>query len=216
MLPAFSRYLILLLFPAQLSIIYNDPIKTALDTEVVLSALLVVLLTISWVYLYRRNRGLFFWCSLIPIGLLPVSNIIPLVTLMNDRYLYFPMLGFAAIVAHLLIFEPGVRPSRQLVSLRLVFFSVLLALSAVTWKRIDVWQDSETLWSDAVIKSRDGFRYGPDNNFIAESYAEAFHILGYQAEQCGKIQAARNYYLKALAWDPLYSGSADTTWPASM
>lgn len=203
MLPTFSRYLILLLFPAQLSIIYNDPIKTALDTEVVLSALLVATLTVSWVYLYRRNRGLFFWCSLIPIGLLPVSNIIPLVTLMNDRYLYFPMLGFAAIVAHLLILEPGVRPLRQLVSLRLVFFSVLLALSAVTWKRIDVWQDSETLWSDAVIKSRDGFRYGPDDNFIAGAYGESLHILGYQAEQCGNIQAARNYYLKALAWDPL-------------
>lgn len=203
MLPIFSRYVVMLLAPAQLSIIYNDPIKTAVDTEVILSALLVVLLTISWVYLYRRNRGLFFWCSLIPIGLLPVSNIIPLVTLMNDRYLYFPMLGFAAIVAHLLISEPGDRPSRQLASLRIVFFSVLLALSAVTWKRIDVWQDSGTLWRDAVIKSRDGFRYGPDSNFIAGAYAESLLILGYQAEQCGEIRAARNYYLKALAWDPL-------------
>ncbi|MFZ2948706.1 MAG: glycosyltransferase family 39 protein, partial [Desulfuromonadaceae bacterium] len=203
MLPTFSRYLILLLVPAQLSIIYNEPIKTVLDTEVILSALLVVILTISWVYLYRQNRVIFFWCSLIPIGLLPVSNIIPLVTLMNDRYLYFPMLGFAAIVAHLLISEPGIRPSRQLIPLRIVYCAVLLALSAVTWKRVDVWQDSVTLWSDAVIKSRDGFRYGPDDNFIAGAYGEALHILGYQAERCGSIQAARNYYLKALAWDPL-------------
>lgn len=138
MLPVFSRYLILLLVPAQLSIIYNSPIITTLDTETALSVLLIVILIASWVYLYRRNRGLFFWSSLIVIGILPVSNIIPIETLMNDRYLYFPMIGFAALVAYIPNFNSGISSMRHALPLRIAFIAALLSLSAATWKRIDV------------------------------------------------------------------------------
>ena len=46
MLPVFSRYLIMLFVPARLSIVYNGPVRTALDTECVLSALLIAILVI--------------------------------------------------------------------------------------------------------------------------------------------------------------------------
>jgi Tfp pilus assembly protein PilF len=57
------------------------------------------------------------------------------------------------------------------------------------------------IWEDAIVKSRDGFRYGNNNNQIAEAYAEALSCQGYLAERGGKISAARDYYFKALGWD---------------
>lgn len=203
MLPVFSRYLILLLFPAQLSVIYNGSIRTAPDSEVVLSALLLIIFMAAWVHLYRRNRGLFFWGSLFIIGLLPVSNIIPIVTLMNDRYLYFPMLGFAAFIAHLPTLESGGTLSlRYLVSQRVLFLTVMLALSALTWNRIDVWNDSVALWGNTLVTAQEGSWYAYNPNFVCGAYADALSRRGNQAQKEMKFFDARSYYLKALAYDP--------------
>jgi tetratricopeptide (TPR) repeat protein len=104
--------------------------------------------------LYRHDRRLGFWVALFFIALLPVSQIVPLFTLMNDRYLYFPMLSVAAIAGSVATHlqrrwtaYPG------LVSLLLAL--PLIALSIVTYNRADVWRNSVTLWSDAVLKVKD-------------------------------------------------------------
>ncbi|HEY5976088.1 MAG TPA: hypothetical protein VIU41_15245, partial [Geobacteraceae bacterium] len=92
MLPVFVRYLGLLVWPSRLSAIYQPPLKTAMDGEVVASALLLGLFVLAGWLLWRRRRDSFFWYALFFVGLLPVSHLVPLTTLMNDRYLYFPML----------------------------------------------------------------------------------------------------------------------------
>lgn len=201
MLSIFSNYMILLLFPARLSMIYITPVRTSLDSGIVLSALLVVVFVFASIYFYRCNRRIFFWGFLFFIGFLPVSNIIPMITLMNDRYLYFPMLGFAALIAHVPIFERGQLPLRQFMLSRALFIALLLGLSAVTWQRIDVWRNSVALWGDAVMKAEDGYRYGQEKNFIVEGYAEALTKLGDEAKRKGNISEARYYYLHALAYD---------------
>jgi tetratricopeptide (TPR) repeat protein len=202
MVPVFSKYLVLLFAPFQLSIIYNGPIKTAFDMEVVLSLLVISLCLAAWLRTYRHNRSLFFWCSLFVLGLLPVANIIPIVTLMNDRYLYFPMLGFAAFIGHLPIFAAGNRVIGRVAALRALFAAFLLMLTVITWRQIDVWQDSITLWTDAVTRAKAGSWYLQDSNFIKSALAEALTRRGFQAEQNGSITEARRYYVKALAYDP--------------
>jgi Tfp pilus assembly protein PilF len=87
-------------------------------------------------------------------------------------------------------------------AVRVLFVAFLLALSMATWKRIDVWKDSITLWTDAVMKAPEGSWYLQDTHFIHSALAEALTRRGYQAEQNGKIEEAQYYYLKALGYDP--------------
>ena len=202
MAPVFSRYLLLLLVPAQLSIIYNGPVRGALDTEIVLSLMLMVILIGGCGYLYRRNRNLCFWGSLFLIGLLPVSNIIPMMTLMNDRYLYFPLLGFAALITHLPVFEHAANRVCRPVVVNIIGICAVVALSSISWQRIDVWRNSVTLWSDAVDTAPDGTWYGPYRDYIAETLAESLCVTGYKRQLAGDIPEARSYYLRALSYDP--------------
>jgi 4-amino-4-deoxy-L-arabinose transferase-like glycosyltransferase len=102
MLPVFVRYLGMTLWPTNLSPVYSPFIKTGFDLEVAASGLLLVLVVGLGIFLYHRKRDLLFWLLLFFIGLLPVSQIVPLVTLMNDRYLYLPMIGASAFLAHFL------------------------------------------------------------------------------------------------------------------
>jgi hypothetical protein len=101
MLPVFIRYVKLIFWPADLSAVSAPAIKTGIDIEVALAALLLSLIMALGIFLYHRKRDLLFWLVLFFIGLLPVSQIVPIVTLMNDRYLYFPMLGAAAFIVNI-------------------------------------------------------------------------------------------------------------------
>lgn len=152
MLPVYVTYLRMLVWPANLSVVYTPQIRTTVDPAVVAAALILLLLVALAVKLYRRNRGLFFWAAAIPIGLLPVSQVIPLVTLMNDRYLYFPILGVAACCGYLRErilswVAAGVRP--VVVSACALLLAVYGFLS---FQRAKVWQNSSVLWEDATAK----------------------------------------------------------------
>lgn len=82
MLPVFSRYLTLLICPIGLSAIYNSAIKSVPDLTIVLSGTVFVLFIVAWLRLWHHHRSHFFWLTLFMIGLLPVSNIIPIVAMM--------------------------------------------------------------------------------------------------------------------------------------
>ncbi len=151
MLPVMMRYLAFIVWPANLSALYAPVIKTEIDWSVAGAALCaVMLLLIGW-QLYRRNRQLFFWYTLFFVGLLPVSQIIPLVTIMNDRYLYFPMLGAAAFIAWPAR-KVAVAPlqSRTILLGAVALFAISLPLLSA--RRAVVWSNAMTLWSDAVAK----------------------------------------------------------------
>jgi protein O-mannosyl-transferase len=155
MLPVFIRYLLLVVWPANLSAFYDPPIKTHFDTEVLLAACLLGLLACAGAILYRKRADLFFWLVLFGVALLPVSQIVPIVTLMNDRYLYFPMLGAAALLASAVLGD--VTWDRLIHSIKympafLVSLLIIGACIGATLHRIPVWQDSYTLWGDAAVK----------------------------------------------------------------
>lgn len=152
MLPVYVTYLRMIVWPAGLSVVYAPPIRTSPDPEVLGAALILLALAAGAVWLHRRNRGLFFWLAAIPVGLLPVSQIVPLVTLMNDRYLYFPMLGVAACGGYLLETIRSRANSGKRMAATVAGALLVIVCGALSLNRAGVWQNSYLLWKDGTTK----------------------------------------------------------------
>jgi hypothetical protein len=206
MLPVFARYLALFFWPEGLSAIYAPTIKTGIDTEIVLAAMLMLMLVAAGVCLYRRRRDLFFWFALFFVGFLPVSQIIPMCTLMNDRYYYFPMLGMAALCGGIIAsLGSSGRPFRRNLAVVPVLFA-LVTLPFLSWQRTAVWQDAISLWSDVTLKDSDG-AYGGYASFAQDALAAACFQKGKMLQNAGRDDDALAYYQKALSADPFLPGA---------
>lgn len=153
MLPVLAEYLRMLVWPSHLSVVYMPDLKQQVDGTVAGAAFLLILVSCAGVYLFRRQRPLFFWFALFWIGLVPVSQIIPIATLMNDRYLYFPLLGAAAMAGCGVTAGWSSTSTGKGKGLLLACAGLLvLSLAVAAQQRTDVWQDEISLWSDAAHK----------------------------------------------------------------
>lgn len=163
MLTVFCRYLWMLVWPAGLSAMYDPAIHTTPDFAVIAAASVFIAIGVAVWLFFKRDRRLCFWVFFFFVALLPVSQIIPLVTLMNDRYLYFPMIAIAA------LFGVGASYARERVGQGAVaVVAIVLCLCAATsFQRAAVWHDPLTLWSDAVEKS-------PGSSYSWSSLAEVY------------------------------------------
>lgn len=188
MLTVFARYAGMLFWPAKLSAYYYIPVKTGIDLAVALSGAGIIALFAGLFHLFRKDRPLFFWAALIPVGIVPVSQIIPLATLMNDRYLYFPLLGFSVLfMSYVMACADWLCAQKKMAGTLLMVCFTLVPLSLLSWQRSYVWFDSITLWSDAVDKSP---------NFV--TYAG----LGNALYQVDRIDEAVRMYEKSLRLEP--------------
>lgn len=189
MLPVLVRYLTMVVWPANLSAYYNPPIKTQIDSEVAWAAVLLVFLCFIGVMLSRRNRQMFFWFAFFFICLIPVSQIIPIVTLMNDRYLYFPMLGAAVFLGSGLFRDvtwAELFSSKRYLPAAMCSILTIGTCSAVTLHRIPFWQNSFTLWSDAVKKA-------PNVAVTHEGFGEGLLDQGRIDEAITEFKIALNF-----------------------
>ncbi|GFE62168.1 O-GlcNAc transferase [Geobacter sp. AOG2] len=154
MLPVLTRYMQTLVWPSNLDLnsVYIFYIKYRIDRDVVVALLLVLTLSIAGIYLLRRDRRLFFGFSLFFLGLVPVSQIVPLATLMNDRYLYFPMLGAAWILGGLLSRCNDAFTQNKINPALVLIACILIPCTLVSRERTAVWKNAITLWSDVVKK----------------------------------------------------------------
>jgi tetratricopeptide (TPR) repeat protein len=94
----------------------------------------------------------------------PVSNIIPISTMIADRYMYLPGV---AIFAALALCVPRKRWPIAAV--------VLMILAGLTMARNRVWQNSVTLWGDSVAR-------GPNNPIAHNNYGMALKEVGREDE----------------------------------
>ncbi len=194
MLPIFVRYLGLTLWPTNLSAVYSPTIRTGMDLEVAASALGLLLVASFGIFLLLRKRDRFFWFLLFFLGLLPVSQIVPFVTLMNDRYLYLPLMGASAFLADSL----SIAVNKNSAWKKLLKTTVILGFAAFlfhsllsTIERIPVWQNDHTLWQDAIYKV-------PNSPKAHYQYAHAL-------ESEGNIREAIKEYEMGLELSPLPS-----------
>jgi len=188
MFTVYKEYLFNLFWPLHLSAVYEVDIKTAIDAEVIWSFVLLFV-TFATLWLHRRGerRSAVFWLALFFLGFAPVSQIIPINTLMNDRYFYFPLLG-GAVYLPLLLKSIGNRMNIGEKIPAGVVVVCLLLLMPVAWKQAGLWSDSVTLWEDTVKQQ-------PNS-------AMAWKMLGNSYRKSGNIQAAIDGYLRSLAINP--------------
>lgn len=188
MLTVLVLYLKLLIWPADLSALYMPSMKYGIDGAVAGSIVLSALLIAAGIYLYRKKRDLFFWFILFFICLLPVSQIVSLVTLMNDRYLYFPMLGAASFYG-ILAFPPAGASRDSLKKYTAILLCLLVTpLPWLSWQRTAVWSNDVSLWTDTSRKT-------PGSTLVWIS-------LGMSYLDAGRSDEAVSAFQKALSLDP--------------
>ena len=149
------RYLINMIFPFRLKVMYDE--QTSMTVCVI--CLLLVLLMAGAILLFKKREqdeltlsG--FWFLLF---LIPVINIVPLVsnTLIADRYAYFSLMGFSLALAWLLC-----RFSAQIGSACAAV--ICLAFIPVDVIQSGVWKDEVTLFS-RMAKDAPQMSIGPHN-----------------------------------------------------
>jgi len=195
MLPVFCRYLRLLLWPSGLTVEHWPPVHSSFDLTVAGAAFLLAGVCFSGIILWRRDRQAGFWVLFFWVGLLPVSQIVPLFLLMYEHYLYMPIIGAAALVgmgASWLRDRSGLQ--RQ-VPIYAFLGLWLLALSIVSFNRTFVWQDSLTLFLDATAKTPDNYR--------------VWEVLGRIYFKSGQMDASRIAHERSLA---LGADNTDALW----
>lgn len=188
MVPVLALYLKLVIWPAGLSAMYDPAIRTGIDWAVAGGMILLALAAVGGVLLFQKKRRLFFWYGLFFLGLIPVSQIVPIATLMNDRYLYFPMLGASVCFGSLASsFLASVSGAQRFAASALIGL-ILLALPVLSFFRAGVWKNELTLWHDAADKS-------PSNTVALYGFGQAL-------QNSGDLDAARKIYEKVLRRSP--------------
>ena len=150
MIPVLLSYIVDCFWPFGLKPYYLVVVRQYPDNIFTVSLIIACVLAGLGAWLYRRAPRILFWYALFFIALLPVMQIIPLVTQKQDRYLYFPLLGFAALVVHaagiLLRRLPAVRARVALI----VATAVLASLPFLSLHQSRIWENDVTLWRYAT------------------------------------------------------------------
>jgi len=117
--------------------------------EVLAGLALLIALVLAGVFAGRKSGWELFGFGLLWTGLflLPVSNLLPMLQYMAERFLYLPLIGwliaFAAIVSAF--------PRQSII--RLTAFVVILLWAVTAWNRSWIWRDPVTLF---VRSSQEG------------------------------------------------------------
>jgi protein O-mannosyl-transferase len=155
-----GRYLRLLIFPRTLSSDYSFnqiPVQTDLFAMISLAAVAILILAALW---FRKRQKFFSWGVLFLFGMmLPTSNLLLKIgSVMAERFLYLPSIGFCALVA-LALCAAGERIARSRPVARWALPAlVVIALGARAYARNADWHDELSLWRSTVAASPASFK----------------------------------------------------------
>lgn len=198
-LKAILRYFQLVLAPINLSVNHEvsagiyalweadyNPVAAATqaitEAKVLMGIAILAVLAILFLVFLRFAPFVSFCIGLFFIPLIPVLNLVPISTLMAERYLYLPIFGFGLLVGYATIqflifnfkFESRfLRKTLKIANFKLISFSgekqipirlirvigvvgfiVLISFySARTFLRNRDWQDAKTLWSQTLKRA---------------------------------------------------------------
>jgi len=189
------RYVGMLVWPNRLSVLYNPPV-TGINGQIVVA--MCAWATVAAVVWKLRNRmPLLFLASLTwLILLLPVLNLTPLTTLMNDRYLYMPSIPFLALLTcglnalwNRLLQSSWLLRSRgrDHVSGRIRHAWLVLPMTAtltllgVMRVHLPVWSQDRTLWEYTMTRV-------PELPVVRIQYAMMLHNSGEDARAVQVLQ----------------------------
>src|SRR5262249_9677278 len=127
----------------------------------------------------RRDPQVFFGVWSLAL-LLPVLNVIPLRSFVNDRYMYLPIVGLTGFLGSLVMTWRTVVPNR---AWRIGGACVSVSLAAMTFAQSKIWHDSLALWTETVRR--------------APSAKIAWNNLGLVQLASGNTRAAEQSLLRA-------------------
>jgi len=151
MCAVFLRYLVHLVVPLDLSVVYEGRFDGVWHVDAVQGLVVLLALSAATVFALKRRSLLglgFLWLLA---GLLPFNNVFPqFAGVMADRYLHFSLAGFGlAVATGLLLIDRARRPTLAL----LVGAMATAFLVPLSRERTRVWESSEVLWRDAKSKA---------------------------------------------------------------
>ena len=150
------RDLKLLLWPKLLSWDYSyNQIPLVTWREGLASLALVLALFGVSVWMYRRSAPACFFGVFFFLALFPVSNLLLVIgSIMAERFLYLPSIGFAGCVVASMAALCGKREWLA----ALILLMACSALTYRTWQRNFEWTQGELLWSSGVAASPNSFK----------------------------------------------------------
>ncbi len=217
------NYIQLLFVPVNQNIDYDIGLSTTLWSFPVIGSLLIILALLALsVILYRKKRLISFAIIWFFLTLSITSSVIPIKDVLFEHRLYLPIIGFnIAVVYAGAYFLAGKRRTLLVVLLALI----VLALSAGSFRRNQVWKTEYSLWKDSASKSPRNRR--PWNNLglalqhlgrtgeakqafeqslrIDANYPIALNNLGYLYYAEGDPEAAFSRFTEAIRLDSTYT-----------
>ncbi|MBI4547980.1 MAG: tetratricopeptide repeat protein [Ignavibacteriae bacterium] len=152
-----SVHLAFLVFPVHLSVTHPlDQLIWIRQPWVTLAVAFTLLLLVAIWWTWSRDRIFCYGLLWLTVGLLPALNIIPVAVPILEHRLYVPMVGFAiALSRGLLLLSESLSKVKVF---RFVTAVVILVLALLSYQRLPVWQNSISLWTDAISKEPMGSR----------------------------------------------------------
>ena len=144
--PAFGHYLKTFIYPFNLSIMYPpySYMKTIWAELASLVAFLFLILFVGFKGSRQVKGNMTFLLIFGLLLLAPVLNFIPRGNFVNDRYLYMVVISFSFVFAHFIMILFSHRTAS------IIFCSLILSMSFISYNRVTVFSNSFNLWSDSV------------------------------------------------------------------
>lgn len=184
-LPIILKYFRLLVLPTNLSLIYEPPFYESISEPIVFIPLFAIFF-ILYLSIKSKSKIVFFSVFFFFITLLPFLNLVPLFTLMAERYLYVPSVSFCILAA--LLFNKTLKIKNFKAVSIVILIVILLSFSYLTIKRNSEWRDSVTLFTRTVETA-------PDSS-------KAHDSLGFSYQTEKRYEEALQEYEIAINLDP--------------
>ena len=171
-----------ILWPSGLNARYAQRLDLAwTDPVILVGAAIAVLFTAALVFALRRAHALAEGLAIVGFGMAPTVLQIAMghPIWMADRYLYVPLVGVALMLSWI------VRRHR---AFAVCVAGVAIVLAMVSSRRLDVWQDSLSLWRDTISRS-----------------SQLYYVHGKLADaelMRSNVDAAMLHYARALELEP--------------
>lgn len=130
------------------------------ETSVAASGAILLAILAGGIWLVRRNKMAVWGAWIFAVAMAPVANIIPMMQVLAERFLYLPLIGAALIVSALL---DRLLSGRRATFCGVVAVCYLALLCILLERRLPVWR------TDAALQ-RDSYEADPSNWRAAYTY----------------------------------------------
>lgn len=152
------RYLWLIILPYGQSIFHDVEVERLIGS---FAAVLLVALGVASLLMRKKAPWLFFAWAFFFLAILPVSNLLlPIGSVMAERFLYFPLMGLCMALAFLMASYRRVPwIFMMILCVLLIHHTVKTAIRNLDWRNeINLWQSAQRVYPDSfIIQAQKGY-----------------------------------------------------------